>query len=70
MAEKKRPTSKLSNTYTKKVNKKATTPYLVKKKKNGKVIAIKANKEKGAKQIWLTKGTISNMKNTKKRYGS
>jgi hypothetical protein len=38
MGEKKRPTSKLSNTYTKKVNKKATTLYLVKKKKNGKVI--------------------------------
>jgi hypothetical protein len=35
--------------------KKAATPYLIKKKKNGKVIAIKANKQankgKGAKRI-------------------
>ena len=51
--KKKKPTSKISNTYTNKVDKKATTPYLIKKKKNGKVIAIKvnkkANKGKGAK---------------------
>jgi hypothetical protein len=37
------------------VDKKAATPYLIKKKKNEKVIAIKANKqankEKGAKRI-------------------
>jgi hypothetical protein len=31
--EKQKQTSKLSNTYTNKVNKKATTPYLLKKKK-------------------------------------
>jgi hypothetical protein len=44
---KQKPTSKISNTYIKKVDKKTATPYLIKKKKNGKVIAIKANKEKG-----------------------
>ena len=33
----KKPTSKLSNTYTNKVDKKASTPYLLKKKKNDKV---------------------------------
>jgi hypothetical protein len=51
----KRPTSKISNTYINKVDKKGTTPYLIKKKNNGKVIAIKANKQankgKGAKCI-------------------
>jgi hypothetical protein len=41
---KQKPTSKISNTYINKVNKKAATPYLIKKKKNGKAIAIKANK--------------------------
>jgi FtsZ-binding cell division protein ZapB len=52
---KQKPTSKISNTYIKKVDKKAATPYLIKKKKNGKVIEIKANKQankgKGAKRI-------------------
>jgi hypothetical protein len=43
--EKQKPTSKISNTYIKKVDKKAATPYLIKKKKNGNVIAIKANKQ-------------------------
>jgi GH18 family chitinase len=42
---KQKPTSKISNTYINQVDKKATTPYLIKKKKNGKVIAIKANKQ-------------------------
>jgi hypothetical protein len=41
---KQKPSSKISNTYIKKVDKKTATPYLIKKKKNGKVIAIKANK--------------------------
>jgi hypothetical protein len=41
---KQKPSSKISNTYIKKVGKKAATPYLIKRKKNGKVIAIKANK--------------------------
>jgi GH18 family chitinase len=40
---KKKPTSKISNTYTNKVDKKAATPYLI--KKNKKVIVIKANKQ-------------------------
>ena len=40
---KQKPSSKISNTYIKKVDKNAATPYLIKKKKNGKVIAIKAN---------------------------
>jgi hypothetical protein len=67
---KQNPSSKISNTYIKKVDKKAATPYLIKKKKNGKVIAIKANKqankEKGAKRIWVPKEIISTMKSTKK----
>jgi hypothetical protein len=41
---KQKPISKISNTYINKVDKKAAT-YLIKKKKNGKVIAIKANKQ-------------------------
>ena len=67
---KQKPSSKISNTYIKKVNKKTATPYLIKKKKNGKVIAIKANKQankgKGAKRIWVPKEIISTMKSTKK----
>jgi hypothetical protein len=51
---KKKPTRKISNTYINKVDKKAATLYLI-KKKNGKVIAIKANKQankaKGGKHI-------------------
>jgi hypothetical protein len=42
---KQKPISKISNTYINKVDKKVATPYLIKKKKNGKVIAIKANKQ-------------------------
>jgi NAD-dependent dihydropyrimidine dehydrogenase PreA subunit len=42
---KQKPSSKISNTYINKVDKKAATPYLIKNKKNGKVIAIKANKQ-------------------------
>jgi hypothetical protein len=63
---KQKPTSKISNTYINKVDKKAATPYLIKKKKNGKVIEIKANKGKGAKRIWVPKEIISTMKSTKK----
>jgi hypothetical protein len=67
---KQKPTSKISNTYIKKVDKKAATPYLIKKKKNGKVIAITANKQankgKGVKRIWVPKEIISTMKSTKK----
>jgi hypothetical protein len=52
---KQKPTSKISNTYINKVDKRAATPYLIKKKKNGNAIAIKANKQankgKGAKRI-------------------
>jgi hypothetical protein len=52
------------------VDKKAATPYLIKKKRNAKVIAIKANKQanrgKGAKRIWVPKEIISIMKSTKK----
>ena len=64
----KKETSKLSNTYTNKVDKKASTPYLLKKKKNDKVVAIKVNKQanNGAKCIWVPKKIISNMKSTKK----
>ena len=51
----KKQTSKLSNTYTNKVNKKASTPYLLKKKKNDKVVAIKVNKQanNGVKRFWV-----------------
>ena len=67
---KQKPTSKISNTYINKVDKKAATPYLIKKKKNGKVIATKTNKQankgKGAKCIWVPKEIISTMKSTKK----
>jgi hypothetical protein len=67
---KQKPTSKISNTYINKVDKKAATPYLIKTKKNGKVIAIKANKQankgKGAKRIWVANKIISTMKSTKK----
>jgi hypothetical protein len=67
---KQKPTNKTSNTYINKVNKKAATPYLIKKKKNGKVIPIKANKQvnkrKGAKRIWVLKKIISTIKSTKK----
>jgi hypothetical protein len=70
---KQKPTSKISNTYINKMDKKATTPYLIKKKKNGKVIAIKANKQankgKGAKCIWVPKEIISTMKAPRK-FGS
>jgi hypothetical protein len=68
--QKKKPTSKISNTYINKVDKKAATTYLIKKKKNGKVIAIKANKqaikEMGAKRISVPKEIISTMKSIKK----
>ena len=42
--------------------------YLLKKKKNDKVVAIKVNKQayNGAKHIWVPKEIISNMKSTKK----
>ena len=64
----KKETSKLSNTYTNKVDKKASTPYLLKKKKNNKVVAIKVNKQANneAKCFWMSKEIISNMKSTKK----
>ena len=64
----KKQTSKLSNTYTNKVDKKASTPYLLKKKKNDKVVAIKLNKQvnNGVKRFWVPKEIISNMKSTKK----
>ena len=64
----KKPISKLFNTYTNKVDKKASTPYLLKKKKNDKVVAIKVNKQanNGVKRFWVPKEIISNMKSTKK----
>ena len=64
----KKQISKLSNTYTNKVNKKVSTPYLLKKKKHDKMGDIKVNKQanKGAKHIWVPKEIISNMKSTKK----
>ena len=65
---KKKQTSKLSNTYTNKMDKKTSTPYLLKKKKNDKVVAIKVNKQAnyGVKRFWVPKEIISNMKSTKK----
>ena len=43
-------------------------PYLLKKKKNEKVVVIKVNKQanNGAKRIWVPNDIISNMKSTKK----
>jgi hypothetical protein len=41
---KQKPIRKISNINISKMDKKVATPYLIKKKKNGKVIAIKANK--------------------------
>ena len=41
----KKQISKFSNTYTNKVDKKASTPYLLKKNNNDKVVAIKVNKQ-------------------------
>ena len=66
--EKQKETSKLSNTYTNKVDKKAFIPYLLKKKKNDKVVAIKVNKQanNGVKRFWVPKEIISNIKSTKK----
>ena len=63
----KKQASKLSNTYTNKVDKKASTPNLL-KKKNDKVVAIKVKKpaNNGANHIWVPKEIISNMKSTKK----
>jgi hypothetical protein len=43
--KKKKPTNKVSNTYIYKVDNKAATPYLIKKKKHREVIAIKANNQ-------------------------
>ena len=42
--------------------------YLLKKKKNDKVVAIKVNKQanNGVKRFWAPKEIISNMKSTKK----
>ena len=63
----KKQTSNLSNTYTNKVDKKASTPYLL-KKKNDKVVAIKVNKQANnvVKHFWVPKEIISNIKSTKK----
>jgi hypothetical protein len=59
-----KPINKISNTYISNMDKKAATPYLIKKKKYGNVIATKANKHankgKGAKRIWVSKEIISN----------
>jgi hypothetical protein len=67
---KQKPTSEVSNTYINKVDKQVATPNLIKKKENGKVIAIKANKQankgKGVKCISVPKKIISTMKSTKK----
>ena len=66
--EKQKEISKLSNTYTNKVDKKVSTPYLLKKKKNDKVVAIKVNKQANnrVKRFWVPKEIISNIKSTKK----
>jgi hypothetical protein len=68
--QKQKPSRKISNTYIKKVDKKVATSYLIKKKKNEKVIAIKVNKQankgKGVKRIRVPKEIISTMKSTKK----
>jgi hypothetical protein len=71
---KQKPTRKISNTYINKVDKKAATPYLIKKKKNGKVITIKANKQakkgKGTKCIWVPKRKLFQPWRAPRRFGS
>ena len=64
----KKQTIKFSNTYTNKVYKKASTPYLLKKKRNDKVVAIKVNKQVNnvVKRFWVPKEIVSKMKSTKK----
>ena len=64
----KKQTSKFSNTYTTNVDKKASTSYLLEKKKNDKVVAIKVNKQanNGVKRFWVPKEIISNKKSIKK----
>ena len=66
--EKTQKANKQALQHTNKVNKTDSTPYLLKKKKNDKVMAIKVNKQanNGAKRIWVPKEIISNMKSTKK----
>ena len=68
MGEELRRKRKTKRKQTSKVDKKASTPYLLKKKKNDKVVAIKVNKQanKGVKRFWVPKEIISNMKSTKK----
>jgi hypothetical protein len=72
-SKRKKPTSKVSNTYINKVDKKTATPYFIKKKRNGKVITIKANKEankeKRAKHIWVPKGDYVNHEKHQKGLG-
>jgi hypothetical protein len=67
---KQKPIRKIPNIYINKVNKKAATTYLIKKKRNRNVIAFKANKQankgKGAKRILVPKEIISTMESTKK----
>jgi hypothetical protein len=57
------------HTYINKVDKKAAIPYLIKNKKNGNMIAIKANKQankgKGDQRMWVPKEIISTMKSIK-----
>jgi hypothetical protein len=48
--------SNLYNTYTNKVYKKTTTPYLLKENKNNKVVAIKVNKQANTTQANTTGG--------------
>ena len=57
-----------SPTPTQQGGQKASTPYLLKKKKNDKVVAIKVNKQanNGVKHFWVPKEIISNIKSTKK----
>jgi hypothetical protein len=68
--EDQRKAKEKANIYINMVDKKAAIPYLIKRKKNGNVIAIKANKKankgKRTKRIWVPKEIISTMKSTKK----
>jgi hypothetical protein len=67
---KQKPIRKISNTYINKVDKKVATPYLIKKKKNGKGDSNQdqqaSQQRKGANRIWVPKEIISTMKSTKK----
>jgi hypothetical protein len=71
MGEKIRKTKTRSKQASSRTPKKGTTPYLLKKKKNDKVVAIKVNKQyntRRARQVWMPKEIST--KRTPRKFGS